>query len=288
MAEKMDRPFVRRARGGRQLIRVRLQEIAPNPGQPRRVFSENSIIELAGSIRRYGLLSPLVVRPAGSGRYELIAGERRLRALKLLGESETDAMVLPVTDGESALIALIENLQREELGFFEEAEAYQALINERGVKRDELASRLCRSPSAIANRLRLLKLPPSVRAGICAGGLSERHARALLRLPDEESQLAALNRAIKEQMNVRSLENLIERMLRAPGPEKKPVKCLCRDHRMFVNAMMNTVRALQASGADVTSRVTERADGVEVTVLIPRVSPRAVQPLGETAEEQGS
>lgn len=269
MAERMENMLMRRTRGGRQLTRVRLSEIAPNPAQPRRVFSENAIVELAGSIRRYGLLSPLIVRRTEAGGYELIAGERRLRALRLLGEEETDAQVLAAGDRESALIALIENVQRENLSFFEEAEAYQALVSEHGMSREELAARLSRSPSAVANRLRLLKLPASVRAGISVNGLTERHARALLRLSGEEEQLEALDRAVKHQMNVRGLEQLIERMLREKAA-KPSVRGVYRDHRMFVNAMMNTVRTLQESGAGVTSKVVERGDGVEITVMIPR------------------
>ncbi len=269
MAERMENMLMRRTRGGRQLTRVKLSEIAPNPAQPRRVFSESAIVELAGSIRRYGLLSPLIVRRASEAGYELIAGERRLRALRLLGEEETDAVVMAAGDRESALIALVENLQRENLSFFEEAEAYQALLTEQGVSREELAGRLSRSPSAVANRLRLLKLPASVRAGITINSLTERHARALLRLSDEQEQLEALNKAVKHQMNVRSLEQLIERMIREKAARPQ-VRGVYRDHRMFVNAMMNTVRTLQESGAGVTSKVVDRGDGVEITVLIPR------------------
>ena len=270
MAERMENMLMRRMRGGRQLTRVRLHEISPNPSQPRRAFSENAIMELAGSIRRYGLLSPLIVRRTEAG-YELIAGERRLRALLLLGEEETDAVVMAAGDRESALIALIENIQRENLSFFEEAEAYQSLLTEHGLNREELAGRLNRSPSAVANRLRLLKLPPAVRAAICIHGLTERHARALLRLNGEQGQLEALDKAVKQQMNVRALEQLIERMLREKT-EKPVVRGIYRDHRMFVNAMLNTVRTLQESGAGVTSRVVDRGDGVEITVMIPRAA----------------
>ena len=272
MAERMENMFARRARGTRQLTRIRLQEIAPNPAQPRRTFSENAIVELAGSIRRYGLLSPLIVRRTGPGSYELIAGERRLRALRLLGEEETDAVVMNASDRESALIALIENLQRENLSFFEEAEAYQTLLSEHGLSREELAGQLSRSPSAVANRLRLLKLPASVRAAVIVNGLTERHARALLRLSGEEDQLEALEKAVKGQMNVRALEQLIERMLREKATARQTVRGVYRDHRMFVNAMLNTVGSLPESGVGVTSRGVDRSDGVEITVVFPRMN----------------
>lgn len=270
VAERTENLFMRRPRSTRPLARIRLEAIAPNPSQPRQLFPESSIIELAGSIRRYGLLSPLIVRRLAADRYELIAGERRLRALKLLGEEETDAIVMTTDDRESALIALIENLQRENLSFFEEAEAYQALLSEHGLSREELAGRLSRSPSSVANRLRLLKLPPAVRAGISIGGLTERHARALLRLSSEEDQMQALDKAVRNQMNVRSLEQLIERMIRDRAAPRRSVRIACRDHRLYVNAMLDTVRALRESGAGVISTVTDRPDATEITVLIPR------------------
>lgn len=276
MAERLEHGFARREKGGRQLTRIRLEAIGVNPAQPRQVFSEAAIMELASSIRQHGLLSPLVVRRSGSG-YQLIAGERRLRALRLLGEEETYAAVLTASDSESAVLALIENLQRENLSFFEEAEAYQALIREHGVRQEELAGRLSKSPSAVANRLRLLKLPPSVRAGVSAGGLSERHARALLRLSGEEKQLSAVNRAVKERLNVRQTEEMIDRMLREGRAANQPAAVLCRDPRLFVNAMLDTVRTLQNSGADIASRVENRADSIEITVTISRAAQSAVR-----------
>ena len=283
MAERIEQSILRRTRSGKLLTKILLSDIAPNPSQPRRSFPEESLLELAGSIRRYGLLSPLIVRKTEFG-YELIAGERRLRALRMLGESETDAIILPASDRQSALIALAENLQRENLSFFEEAEAYQALLNVHGLNREELSARLGKSPSAIANRLRLLKLPASVRAGVCLNGLTERHARALLRLSSEEEQQEALDKAVRLQMNVRSLELMIERMLREKASARQTVRGVYRDHRMFVNAMLNTVRTLQSSGVGVTSRVVDRSDCVEITVLIPRAS--APQPECEPIQHK--
>lgn len=274
VAERIEAIRNRRDKGGRPLTRVPLDRISPNPAQPRRTFSDGAIVELAGSIRRYGLLSPLIVRRSGPDAYELIAGERRLRALKLLGETAADAVVLSVADRDSAIIALIENLQRENLSFFEEAEAYQTLLTEHGLSREELAGRLSRSPSAVANRLRLLRLPASVRAGISAGGLTERHARALLRLSGEEDQLAALDKAVRQQLNVRALEQLIERMLADQATPAPRIRTVYRDHRIFVNAMLDTVRTLQESGAGVTSTVVDRANAVEITVVIPHCRAR--------------
>ena len=272
----------RRGKGTKAIRRVRLDEIEANRAQPRQEFDEESIEELARSIRRYGLLSPPVVREAEFG-YELIAGERRIRALKKLGAEETDVIVMNADDRESALIALIENLQREDLSFFEEAEAYRALIEEHGMSRDEVAARVGRSVSSVANRLRLLKLGDGVRKIIKEGGLTERHARALVRLEGAEEQAEAAHKAVQMQMTVRSLEGMIDRMIAQKRTMTQRIQGVYRDHRLFVNAMLNTVRTLQTSGIGVTSRVTERTDGVEITVLIPRM-PAASAPAQPTAK----
>ena len=269
MADRMDMPLMRRLRGAQQLVRVRLDEIDPNPRQPRRSFPEESIASLAESIRRYGLLSPLILRRTAQGRCQLVAGERRLRALRQLNAGAADALILPDTGQDTALLALIENLHREPLGYFEEAEAYRAWMDEHGLRQEELAERLLKSPSAVANKLRLLKLPPAVREALQRAGLSERHARALLRLNGEERQLMAVRQAAADHLSVRQLEALIAHMLTEPL-RAPSVKGVCRDHRLFVNAINSTVRTLQRSNASVTSRVVEHERDVEVIVTIPR------------------
>ena len=264
-----DMPLIRRLRGARQLARLRVADIDPNPRQPRRSFPQASISALAESIRRCGLLEPILVRRAAAGRYELIAGERRRRALKLLGSEAVDALILPPEGQDVALMALVENLHREPLGYFEEAEAYRAWMDEHGLSQEALAERLARSPSAVANKLRLLKLPPAVREELQRAELSERHARALLRLTGSERQLAAVRQAAADRLSVRQLEALVSRMLTEPL-RAPSVRALCRDHRLFVNAINSTVKALQRSNAAVTSRVVEREREVEVIVTIPR------------------
>ena len=269
MTDRMDMPLLRRLKGARQLARVRLADIDPNPRQPRRAFPKASIDALAESIRRYGLLEPLIVRRGASGRFELIAGERRLRALKTLHCDAADALILPESGQDTALMALVENLHREPLGYFEEAEAYRAWMDEHGLSQEALAERLLKSPSAVANKLRLLKLPPAVREELQRAGLSERHARALLRLSGAERQLSAARQAAENRLTVRQTEALVERMLTEP-PRAPAVRSLCRDHRLFVNAVTATVKALQRSNAAVTSRVVEHERDVEVIVTIPR------------------
>lgn len=252
-----------------RLYRVNLSDIRPNPYQPRRTFSQASVAELAASIRQYGLISPLTVRRNARGELELIAGERRLRALEMLGEQTADVLLMSAYDEDCALMALIENIQRENLNCFEEAEAYRAAMREHGLSQEELARRLGRSPSCIANRLRLLRLSEGQRARILEAGLTERHARTLLRLTDEDSRDQALSRMIAEQLSVRQSEELVERLLKSRRALRCP-RVIYRDHRLLVNALLDTVRAMQETGAGVTSRVTERDQCVEITVTVPR------------------
>ena len=159
--------------------------ILPNPYQPRKVFPDESLQDLCESIRQVGLIQPISVRKLGGPYYELIAGERRLRACRMAGIRRIDAIVLPANDQDSAMVALVENLQRENLSFFEEAEGYYNLINEHGFTQEELARRMGKTQSAVANKLRLLKISPAIRRRLAESTLSERHARALLRIHDE-------------------------------------------------------------------------------------------------------
>ena len=261
-----------RLAGARPLIRVDLQSLAPNPYQPRREFSEDSIADLAQSIRRYGLLSPLLVRRISAGRYELIAGERRLRALIMLGQKSADAIVISAFDCDSALIALIENLQREDLHYLDEAEAYRTILIEHGITQEALAHRLGKSPSAVANRLRLLKLSTPVCGCLRAFSLSERHARALLKLDDEQLQLRAAETAGEKKLSVKQLELLVENLLSQAADKKRrtPITHLYSDQRLSVNAVLDTVKALNNAGVPATSRVEQREDCIEITIVLPR------------------
>ena len=259
------------APGARQFTWIDIALVRPNPHQPRRRFSERSIAELADSIEQYGLLSPIVVRRMESGEYQLIAGERRLRALKKLGQTHAEAIVLTACGQDAALIALIENLQREELHFFEEAEAFEKLTVHHGMSQEELARRLSKHPSTIANRLRLLKLPALIRARVTEASLTERHARALLRLHGEIPQRQALEQIIERNLSVRQAETLIESLAQATQrPQKRKMRVICRDHRMLINALMDTVHALQQADDGVTSRIIDKEDCVEVVVTVPR------------------
>lgn len=263
----------------RTVARIPVESIRPSPYQPRRTFCESSIAELADSIREHGLLTPLLVRRVGAGVYELIAGERRLRALLQLGQSYADAIVLSVYDRDCALLALIENLQRENLHFLDEAEACRAILDEHGVTQEQLARSLSVSPSALNNRLRLLKLPESVRSSLRLSALSERHARALLRLSDEADQLHLIRETVAHHLSVKQLEARVARTLKAAElPAKRQVSALLRDNRIVINAVLDTVRELNRIGVSAVSRVEEHPDCVDVIVTIRAAEPHTPKP----------
>lgn len=250
-----------------RLVRLPVDVISPAPGQARRVFSQQSIEELAASIKKYGLLSPICVRKCGSG-FELVAGERRLRAVALLGEKTIFALVRPSDAREAALLGLMENLQREQLKYLEVAEGLRALISTHGFSQEALGKMLGLSQSSVANKLRLLGLSESVRCALMDSDLSERHARALLRLEGEDAQLRAIKRAREGALSVRQTEDMIARMIREK-PEKRRYRIYLRDRRMLVNAVLDVVKSLNQAGVMATSRVENYSDRVEVTVTLP-------------------
>nr|WP_122012586.1 ParB/RepB/Spo0J family partition protein [Maliibacterium massiliense] len=254
---------------------IPIENIAPSPYQPRRTFRSESLDELAASLDQVGLLQPITVRCSAPRRFELIAGERRLRAAQRLGWTHIDALVLDVSDQDAALLTVIENLQRENLHFFEEAEGYLCLIRDHGLTQEQVARRVGKRQSTIANKLRLLRLPPALRAMVVASQLTERHARAVLRLGDEESQTLLLRRASEQGWTVRRLEQEVERQLenRLPSrtsPMQKVVR-LMRDSRIFVNAVKRTVDEIQSVGID--ARMTRREEGADIVleIRIPRL-----------------
>ena len=261
-------------RGG--ILSVRLEDIAPNPVQPRRRFDEAELRELSESIRCYGILNPLTVR-LRCGRYELVAGERRLRAARLAGLTEVPCILVDVNLEDAGLLALVENLQRKDLDFLEEAEGLRKLIRMFGMSQEEAARRIGKSQSAVANKLRLLKLPPDVLDGLRENGLSERHGRALLRLPDAEAQRAALARMVEEGMTVAAAEAWVESLLTpqeppAPAAERPARKktFVMKDLRLFRNTLSRSVDLMRQGGigADLTRQETDEA--LILTISIPK------------------
>lgn len=254
-------------RDGATLEIIPIESVRPNPYQPRKNFSDDAIAELASSIRQYGIIQPINVRKTGTASYELIAGERRLRASKLAGMREIKAIVLhSMYDHDSALIAMIENLQRENLHFFEEAEGYQSLIREHGFTQDGLAVRLSKNQSTIANKLRILRLPRSIKEKIIDYSLSERHARALLRLHNETSQLILVKKIGEENLSVKITEELVEKELcrlyddnSVPEFHLNVVKMRAGD-TIYLNTIKNALRRINNMGGQ-TEFSSEADDG---------------------------
>jgi len=250
-----------------------MEAIAPNPNQPRQVFYEAAIRDLAESIRQCGLLQPITVRALEAGRYELISGARRMAACKLLGMARIDAIVMSASAKESALLALIENLQREDLHFFEEAEGYASVIERFQLSQEELASRIGRSQSTVANKLRLLRLSQPARELLRRHELTERHARAMLRLPDDADRLKAIAQAAARGLNVRQTEALVaqtlEKQSRKPAVKRKVIS-LMRDHRLYINAIRNIIQQMKASGITADYSLQDMGDHIEIKVIMPR------------------
>lgn len=261
-----------------EIIQLSLANVSSNPYQPRKTFKEEQLQDLAESIKEYGVLQPVLVRRKGN-RYELIAGERRLRAAELAGLEKIPAIVRTFDDRDIALLALVENLQREDLDYFEEAEGYARLIGSFGLTQEELAERLGKSQSAIANKLRLLKLSDKIRADISREIMTERHARALLKLNTEEEQSAVIKRVCAEKLNVKETELLIEEILSKNAgsldekiiPIKKNQKMLriVKDMRIFLNAIKSTVSAMREAGVAATFEQREMSDYLELSIRVP-------------------
>lgn len=301
--------FLRRPHKSKQaIIFVPTDEIAPNPAQPRKIFADDGLEELSASISQYGLLNPLSVR-LRSGKYELIAGERRLRAAKLAGLYEVPCIILDVNMEESSLLALVENLQRRNLDFIEEAEGISHLMNVFSMSQEECARRLGKSQSAVANKLRLLRLPEDVLDTLRAHNLTERHGRALLRLPDADTQRAVLEVILEDHMNVAATEDYIARLLN-PEAEDAPDDEVCpeadmitetdsdaepdsaseavpertrkrtqkkvfvlKDVRLFLNTLTHGLSLMKQGGIDADVKQEETDSELVLTISIPKKKP---------------
>ena len=251
---------------------VPVGDIRPNPSQPRRVFEPEALSELAESIRVYGVIQPLSVRRRMDG-YELVAGERRLRAAKLAGLSEVPCIVLSVDGEQSGLIALVENLQRRDLNFIEEAEGIARLMRIYGLSQEQAAARIGKSQSAVANKLRLLRHSPAVLAVIRENHLSERHARALLRLPDEAQRLSALGVIVRRGLNVAKTEQYIQSLLLSPpaAPARRAMPGFrLRDVRLFLNTIDHNLRLIRGAGIDAGLSRQEDEREIVLTIRIPK------------------
>lgn len=246
-------------------------DISPNPDQPRRYFDPESLEELADSIRAHGILQPLSVRRKGGGKYELIAGERRLRAAILCGLTQVPCLVLEVSRENSCLLSLIENLQRRDLDFWEEAKALERLTTVYGLSQEEVAAKVGKSQSAVANKLRLLKLPQEVLNLLRQNGCTERHGRALLRLPTPELQRETALRLVREGWTVARTEQVVEELLGdQPRGRKLRRPLFIRDVRFFLNTLDHSLTVMRSAGVDAKCQRVEEGDDILLTIRIPK------------------
>lgn len=254
-----------------KLSEIPVDSVAANPYQPRKTFSSDSLAELCESIKKYGLIQPITVRRGTYSKYELIAGERRLRACKLADMKTIPAIVVEAGDCDSAALALIENLQRENLNFFDEAESYSNLISDFNITQEELAERIGKTQATIANKIRILKLSPLAKKMIRTNNLTERHARALLRLSDEKARIEALEVIIKRDFNVTRTDEYIESLLESENKKirKKPLR-IFKDIRIFANTIKQAVDIMNQSGVNAYSEKKENEEYIEYLVRIPK------------------
>lgn len=262
----------------KEITMIPIDLIRPNPYQPRKKFDQSSMDELCKSIKEYGVIQPINVRKISNTHYELVAGERRLRATAMTGQKEIPAIIVDVSEDESAVMALIENLQRENLGYLEEAEGYLNLIKEHGLTQEQLAQKIGKSQSTIANKIRLLRLPPMVKKILTDNGLTERHARALLKLDDEQLQLKVLQKVVEKGLNVRKTEELVQKVLEKycnPSKEtdsKSRVTKSIKDIRIFVNTIRQAIDTMKKSGVNARAAQIDRGEYLEFIVRIPKQS----------------
>lgn len=282
---KCDITEIENAAEEQDIKEIDISSIRCNPYQPRQEIEKTALEELAMSIKRYGLMQPISVRQINSGEYELIAGERRLRACRDIGLEKIYARIMRVSGTDSAVLALIENIQRENLGYMEEAEAFSTLISEHGLTQEELAERLGKNQSTIANKIRILKLSPEIRTILTENKLTERHARALLKLPTEKLKRKALSSIISRGLNVSKTDELIDEMLTCEDEDNNKQKKSAReirifkDIRIFTNTIKQAVDMMQKSGIAAKSQKNETEEYIEYTIKIPKKAEPLPTPL---------
>ena len=257
----------------KRVMEIPIENIVPNPYQPRKVFSQSALEELSKSIKTYGILQPITVR-VKDDKYELIAGERRLRAAKLANLQAVPAIINNMSDESSAVLALLENLQREDLNFIEEAMGYENLIKEHEFTQQQLAEKLGKNQSTIANKLRILRLPNEIKINLVEKDLTERHARALLKLPNEELMREVLDKVIKSELTVKKTEKLIKDILEdlqdTQEPEKKQNIKSAMAIRIYLNTMKQAFDAIIGTGIEAKYNEVDKGDYMEVVVKIPK------------------
>jgi|SRR5699024_282456 len=254
-----------------EVVQLNVEQVVPNEYQPRTLFDDEKIQELAQTLQTHGMIQPIVVRKKDEDLYEVIAGERRLRAAKSLGWKQISAIIRQLNDTETASIALIENIQREELSVIEEAKAYKQLIRMHELTQEALAQRLGKSQSTVANRIRLLTLPEIVQEALIERKLTERHARALMRLKESETIETFFHKVIENDLNVRETEEMVKQHL--AGSDAKPKKrrkaqIISKDVRIATNTIKQSLKMIKDTGIEVESEEEELEDYYQITIRV--------------------
>lgn len=257
--------------------------IVPNPNQPRKRFDYDELENLAQSIRENGILQPITVRKREDKKYELVSGERRLRAARLVGMVKIPSIVINIDDKNSAMFSIIENLQRQSLDFFEEAEAIEKLVGEYAMSREEVALKLGLAPSTVSNKLRILRLPEEMRFELARAGLTESHARALLMLEDDNQRARALSIIVDRHLNVAESERMINQMINRNNRSRNPLRGI-RDVRLFINTLNHAVDTIRRAGVEADAARSETEEYIEYVVRIPKSEQLRIALPGETDE----
>lgn len=257
--------------------------IVPNPNQPRKRFDYDELENLAQSIRENGILQPITVRKREDKKYELVSGERRLRAARLVGMVKIPSIVINIDDKNSAMFSIIENLQRQSLNFFEEAEAIEKLVREYAMSREEVALKLGLAPSTVSNKLRILRLPEEMRFELGRAGLTESHARALLMLEDDNQRARALSIIVDRHLNVAESERMINQMINRNNRSRNPLRGI-RDVRLFINTLNHAVDTIRRAGVEADAARSETEEYIEYVVRIPKSEQLRIALPGETDE----
>ena len=250
----------------KRVMEIPIEDVVPNPYQPRKIFSQVSLEELSNSIKVYGIIQPITVR-AKDGKYELIAGERRLRAAKLAELKTIPAIINNMNDESSAVLALLENLQREDLNFIEEAIGYENLIKEHAFTQQQLAEKLGKNQSTVANKLRILKLPNDIKMKLIENNLTERHARAFLKLPSEDLMQSVLDKVKKTE---KLIQDVLEETKVQEEPDKKQNIKGAMSIRIYINTIKQAFDAISNTGIDAKYNEIDKGDYMEVVVKIPK------------------
>lgn len=253
-----------------KVVEIKIDKILPNPHQPRREFAENELSSLSESISQNGILQPLTVRRVND-KYELVAGERRLRAAKLCGLQAVPCIIVEMSDRDSSILALVENIQRQDLNFFEEALAIEKLISYYGMTQEDAAAKLGKVQSTIANKLRLLRLTNDEREMIMRYNLTERHARSLLRIASPAERMVLIEKIVKNNLNVEKTDRLIDEYIYSQKERDSYQKRskVFQNVKIFVNTINRAVETMKAAGISADSRKIQNEDYIEYRVRIP-------------------